>query len=285
MVRIKLRPKARLFECSWRALALVTSMLSLHCAGAELGEWAHVNGHQLFFARHGAGRPLVLLHGGGSTPDASFPEQLKLLAVRHQVIAPEQVGHGHTPDIDGAYSYTQMMEDTVALLAQLKVRHADFVGWSDGGILALMMAVHHPSLVRRLVVSGVNISPAGVTQEAQTATLALNNQLRHGNSGLAGYSLLPYTTLHGPSFEEKLGQLWQHSPTADQVSLALLTGVKKRVLLMVGQHDLVNLEHTMTIYRALPAARLFIVPDTGHGTFSDNPEAVNPQMLSFLDAK
>ncbi len=285
MVRIKLRPKARLCECSLRALALVISMVSLHCAGAELGEWARVNGHQLFFARYGAGRPLVLLHGGGSTPDASFSEQLKLLAARYQVIAPEQVGHGHTPDIDGAYSYTQMMEDTAELLAQLKVTHADFVGWSDGGILALMLAVHHPNLVRRLVVSGVNITPDGVTEEAQAEMLALHDNLRPGPSGIAGYSLLPYTTLHGPTFQQKLTDLWRDSPTADQLNLALLGRVKKRVLLMVGQHDLVKLEHTMNIYRALSAARLLIVPDTGHETFSDSPAVVNPLMLSFLDAK
>ncbi len=76
-------------------------------------------------------------------------------------MAPDQVGQGHTPDVPGPLSYTAMMEDTAALLKMLKLKHVDVVGFSDGGILALMLAVRHPELVRRLVISGVNIAPRG----------------------------------------------------------------------------------------------------------------------------
>lgn len=264
-------------------LAFIAGILSF-VPGASYGEDSvTVNGHRLFYERHGAGRPLVLLHGGGSTPQGSFPDQIDTFALNHEVIAPEQVGHGHTPDIAGAYSYTQMMEDTAALLDRLGVHHADIVGWSDGGILALMLAVHHPGLVRRLVVSGANITPDGLTDEAQAANIAMQAAKRDDDVHRHAFSLLPYTRFHGPGFEEKLGALWLNSPTGDQLSTELLSRVKKHVLLIVGENDLVRREHTLEIFSALRAGQLFVVPNANHGTFSESADQVNPVVLAFLD--
>src|SRR6185369_12743635 len=129
---------------------------------AIAGHWATVNNHRLYYETMGTGRPLVLLHGGGNTIHGSFDKQIAEFSKTHTIIAPEQIGHGHTPDIDGPLTYAAMAEDTAALLEQLKVRDADVVGWSDGGNIALILAVRHPDLVRRVVVSGANISPEGL---------------------------------------------------------------------------------------------------------------------------
>src|SRR5580692_7282409 len=161
---------------------------------------AVVNDHRLFYAVHGSGPTLVLLHGGGDSGEHSFERQLDFLSEQHRIVAPDQVGQGRTPDVAGALSYTGMMEDTVALLHKLKLKHVDIVGFSDGGILALMLAVGHPDLARRLVISGVNIAPEGLNPDNL-------EDLR------ASQIPMPKT------IDEKLAQLWLNSPTYQQLNL------------------------------------------------------------------
>jgi pimeloyl-ACP methyl ester carboxylesterase len=250
-------------------------------AQAQTGHWTQVNGHRLYYETHGGGhRALLLLHGGGATPASTFGKQLKAFASTHRVIAPEQAGHGHTPDLAGPLSYTQMMEDTAALLRQLHVSHVDVVGFSDGGIVALMLAVRHPELVRRVVVSGANLAPDGLEDDELARTRAMLAALRRPERPAA---LPSGAAPHGPALAEKLVHLWLESPTREQLSPELLRQVQNPVLVMAGDHDLIKRDHTLEIVHALPAGRLYIVPDASHGTFSEQPERVNPVVLAFLD--
>ncbi len=134
---------------------------------AQSTQWnkADIHGHKIYYAVRGSGPTLVFLHGGGDSGEHSFVRQLDVFSEHHHIVAPDQVGQGRTPDVPGPLSYTAMMEDTAELLRMLKLQHVDVVGFSDGGILALMLAVRHPELVRRLVISGVNISPEGLRPE------------------------------------------------------------------------------------------------------------------------
>lgn len=178
-------------------------------------------------------------------------------------MAPDQVGQGRTSGVPGPLTYTGMMEDTAALLETLKLRHVDVIGFSDGGILALMLAVRHPDLVRRLLISGVNISPEGLTAD--------------GVEGLrAAQSQTPKT------IDEKLAHLWLTSPTPSELSLELLSKISQPVLLISGDRDAITLEHTMQIFHALPNAELCVLPGTDHGTFSGRSEWLNPIMDEFL---
>ncbi len=154
------------------ALALLTLWCS--CVKADTmsasdrtSEWnkANIHGHKIYYAVRGTGPTLVFLHGGGDSGEHSFARQLDVFSEHHHIVAPDQVGQGRTPDVPGPLSYTAMMEDTAALLRMLKLRHVDVVGFSDGGILALMLAIRHPELVRRVVISGVNIAPEGLRPE------------------------------------------------------------------------------------------------------------------------
>src|SRR5580693_9406257 len=159
-------------------LAGIIALLALHpaCAssdspptptGAQATQWskAAIHGHKIYYAVRGSGPTLVFLHGGGDSGEHSFIRQLDVFAEHHHIVAPDQVGQGRTPDVTGPLSYTAMMEDTAELLRKLKLTQVDVVGFSDGGILALMLAVRHPKLVRRLVISGVNIAPEGLRPE------------------------------------------------------------------------------------------------------------------------
>ena len=249
------------------ALALLLSCLIGDSvkAVAQPTEWhsAEIHGHRMFYAVRGSGPTLVFLHGGGDSGEHSFAHQLDVFSERHHIVAPDQVGQGRTPDVPGPLTYTAMMQDTATLLQTLKLKHVDVVGFSDGGILALMLAVRHPELVRRLVISGVNISPEGLVAE-----------------NLEG--LRADDTATPRTMDEKLAHLWATSPTGEELSLPMLATIKQPVLLVSGDHDMITLEHTLQIFHALQDAELCVLPGTDHGTFSGRPEWLNPIISDFL---
>jgi pimeloyl-ACP methyl ester carboxylesterase len=118
-------------------------------------QYADLNGLRMYYEVHGSGPPLVLLHGAFGTADGWAP-LIPRLTKNRQVIILEQQGHGHTADRNGPLTYEQMAEDTAALLTHLKLSGADIFGYSDGGVIGLGVAIHHPALVGRLAVLGAN---------------------------------------------------------------------------------------------------------------------------------
>jgi pimeloyl-ACP methyl ester carboxylesterase len=225
--------------------------------------WASIHGHRIYYAVKGDGPSLVLLHGGGDSGEHSFARQLDIFSEQHRIVAPDQVGQGHTPDVRGPLTYTGMMDDTAALLRRLNVSHVDVVGFSDGGILALMLAIRHPELVRRVVISGVNIAPEGLNPDDLEELRATQ-------------------TPKPKTIDEKLAHLWLTSPTESELSLAMLAKIDQPVLVISGDRDAITLEHTLTIFHALPNAELCVLPGTDHATFSGRSEWLNPIIDAFL---
>jgi pimeloyl-ACP methyl ester carboxylesterase len=247
---------------------------------SDEGQWATVNGHRIYYEIHGSGRPVLLLHGGGNTIMGSWARQIADFSPTREVITPEQSGNGHSPDVDGPFSYSQMTEDTAALLQQLHLKQVDVVGWSDGGIIALMLAVRHPELVRRVVATGANTDPSGFTGNDPADIHAAPAPTVGNRDGPAPVSA--DDSAHASSTDKKLKQLWATHPVPSELSMDLLRKIRARVLVMAGDHDAITLEHTLQIYHSLPNAELWILPDTGHGTFVDRPDWTDPVVLSFL---
>jgi pimeloyl-ACP methyl ester carboxylesterase len=237
-----------------------------HAAGgsrSSVWHWTLIHRHRIYYTVRGEGPPLLLLHGGGDSGESSFEHQLAVFSEHHHIVAPDQVGQGRTPEVPGPLTYTGMMQDTVALLQQLHLKQVDVVGFSDGGILALMLALRNPELVRRVVISGVNVSPEGLGQEQLEGLRA--------------------TQVHVPrTIDEKLAQLWLNSPTESELSLELIKNIHKPVLVISGDRDAITLEHTLRIFHSLPTAELCILPGTDHGTFSGRPDWLNPIIRAFL---
>jgi pimeloyl-ACP methyl ester carboxylesterase len=250
------------------ALVLWLICLPVDTTQAEVQpiEWhrATIHGHKIYYATRGNGPTLVFLHGGGDSGEHAFVRQLDVFSEHHHIVAPDQVGQGRTPDVPGPLSYTAMMEDTAALLQMLKLKQVDVVGFSDGGILALMLAVRHPELVRRVVISGVNIAPEGLKPQDLEELRA---------------SQIPKPK----TIDEKLAHLWLTSPTESELSLALLKTIYRPVLVISGDRDAITLEHTLQIFHALPAAELCVLPGTDHATFSGRSEWLNPIINAFLE--
>jgi pimeloyl-ACP methyl ester carboxylesterase len=264
--KLRTRPVRRAQLYALLTLVLLPVALVRSPAVIQPDRWhfIRVHGHPMYYAIQGYGPTLVLLHGGGDSGLHTFEQQFSTFSLHHRIVAPDQVGQGHTPAVPGPLSYTHMMEDTVAVFQQLNLRNVDVVGFSDGGILALMLAVRHPELVRRLVISGVNIAPEGLTDEEREGLRAADS---------------PRPT----TMDEKLTKLWLSSPTTSELTLALLATIHKPVLVISGDRDAITLEHTLQIFHALPLAELCVLPGTDHGTFSGRPAWINPIISAFLD--
>jgi pimeloyl-ACP methyl ester carboxylesterase len=264
--RVRFSPSGNWALSVLLALGLICMRAETVGAADQSTDWhrAKIHGHRIYYAMRGSGPTLVFLHGGGDSGEHSFARQLDVFSEHHHIVAPDQVGQGRTPDIPGPLSYSAMMEDTAELLRVLKLKNVDVVGFSDGGILALMLAVRHPELVRRLVISGVNIAPEGLRPEDLEELRA--------------------TQIPKPrTIDEKLAHLWFTSPTEAELNLGLLANISQPVLLISGDRDAITLEHTLKIFHALPDAQLCILPGTDHATFSGRSDWLNPIIDEFLN--
>jgi len=261
--------------------ALLGLLFSLLLTPPASGEYAQVRRIKMYYEIRGEGRPVVLLHGGLATIRLSFEKQIRVLARNHRVVAIEQIGHGHTADVAGReFTYEGMAEDTAALLTQLGIRNADVIGWSDGGQLALRLALTHPELVRRVIVSGVGLDatmPEDV-ERRKHANEALSSDLwPEASDEYAQVS--PDGAQHWPIFFAKVRAMWANPSRG--ISERELADIKAPTLIIAGDKE--NVERHMHIFRGITGAKLCILPGTGHATFPDRANWLNPIILEFLD--
>jgi len=220
--------------------------------------YAAVNRLNMYYEVHGEGPPLLLLHGGtGSLPTKWIPH----FSGQFRVIAMEQMGHGRTADvIDRPFHFHDMAEDTVELMRHLGIESAVIVGYSDGGIIGIDMAIHHPERVTKLAVTGANSRPDGYTAEnlewARTfkpADLPVSE---------AYARLSPDGPDHWPIVLERLQRMWPVEPNFTREEMQ---GIKAPTLIIIGDGDIVTPEHAVEMFRAISGAQLCVVPHAGHG--------------------
>src|SRR6476660_6064433 len=129
--------------------------------------YAPVNGLKMYYEVYGSGKPLVLLHGAFNTIDMAFGMLIPELSKTRQVIAVEMQGHGRTADIDRPFSFESLADDVAALLKYLKIDSADIFGYSMGGVTAWQIAIRHPEVVRRLIITSAVYKYEGWTPETR----------------------------------------------------------------------------------------------------------------------
>lgn len=271
-----------------RKFAATAALLVATLSWADDAEhgYAEVGGGvKLYYEVRGSGAPVVLLHGGLSSVEASFSKVLPDLARRYKVIGIEQVGHGHTADTDQPLSYMKMAEHTAAALRKLAVTPADLVGWSDGGVVAILVAARYPELVRKAVVSGVNTRLDGMSPKTmqwlrdstpESLLNALPPELR------AAYERVAPDTAHWPILVAKIRDLWSTPVYIDKAQLAAITAP---TLIIAGDQDkFATAEHSVEIFRSIHGSQLWIVPGTGHDTFGARAAWMVPVITEFLDA-
>jgi pimeloyl-ACP methyl ester carboxylesterase len=263
--------------------ALAVSTLAEPAYAAE-GRYAAVNGLDVYYEIHGPAEgetpPLVLLHGGGSTIDTSFGEVLPSLAKTRRIVAFEQQGHGHTADVDRPFSFTQSADDAAALLRHLGIERADFFGYSNGGNIALQIALRHSDLVRRLVIASAFYRRDGLHPELwesmEQATLeSMPAELRQ-----AYLETSPHPE-RLPLFHDKCARrMLEFEDWPPEV----LRSIAAPTLVLVADGDVVRPEHAVEMFRLLPQAQLAVLPGTDHMTIVKRADWLVSMMEAFLDA-
>jgi pimeloyl-ACP methyl ester carboxylesterase len=257
---------------------------NLHTPAVRSG-YAPVNGLKMYYEVYGSANgkvpPLVLLHGGGSTIETSFGKVLPALAKTRQVIAFEQQGHGRTADIvDRPFTFEQSADDAAGLLRHLNIGKADFFGYSNGGHIALQMAISHPGLVRKLVVESAMFhrdgSDPGFWKSFEHAKLGdMPPELRGAYLGVAPHPEdLP--TFFAKSVQRMLNfKGW----TPEDIQ-----SIDAPTLVMIGDRDIVTPEHAVRMFRLLPNAQLAVLPGTDHMTIVNRSDWLVPMIGTFLDS-
>jgi pimeloyl-ACP methyl ester carboxylesterase len=235
------------------------------------------NGIQHHDEEHGVGPTVLLLHGGLESSD-SWGAQTPVLAKGHRVVLIDRRGHGRTPDVDGPITYEVMRDDTIACIEALDLTGAHLVGWSDGGIIAMMVAIERPDLVGRVVVMGANASSDAYTAETRAALgpdSPLTDLMR------ADYErTTPDGADHWPIVLAKIQHLWWEVPLDFTDELEHIDAL---TLVLAGDDDCIEPAHSVEMFHRIPRARLAIVPGGSHAVPLEQPALVNRMILEFLD--
>jgi pimeloyl-ACP methyl ester carboxylesterase len=240
-----------------------------------------LRGSQIFYETSGEGEPLLLLHGGFGTAE-DFASQTPELAKHFKVVAFERPGHGHTADTDEPFTYPVMLEYTVDFIEALGLGPSNLVGWSDGAIIAILIAISRPDLVKRLVSVGgcFNASSLPVKDQKWLASATPESfrkaeplvAKRYDEAGPDGPG-------HFRAVFEKTRRMWLTEPNIQREELARITAP---TLVMAGDRDVILPEHTLELFKSIRNAQLCIIPGTTHFLLSEKPDATNRAILEFL---
>lgn len=239
--------------------------------------FAEVNGAKLFYAEFGQGIPVLLLHGGMGNCNY-WGYQIEALAKDYRVIAVDTRGHGRSPVASGAMSYDVLAEDAVAVMQMLELPPAAIVGWSDGAVTGLLLAMRRPEHVARLFAFGANVSLDGMKAGGgRTPVFASYSSRCRGE-----YRALSPAPDKWPKLMDGLRGMW-HAEL--HITRAKLAAIQCPTTICEGQYDeIIRPEHAQEIARAIPGARFVMLPDVSHFAMLQNPQQFNRALLDFLAA-
>jgi pimeloyl-ACP methyl ester carboxylesterase len=236
-----------------------------------------VGSARIWYATYGRGAPVVLLHGGLANSDY-WGLLARALQSRYRVIVIDSRGHGRSTNDGKPYGYDLMTDDVVAVLDHLKIRTAAIVGWSDGAILGLDMAIRHPERLTRLFAFAANSDPSGVADISASPVFdAYIERASHE------YEKLSQTPKGYKDFLAAITKMWETQP---DFTPAQLGSIKAPTWIVDGDHDeAIKRDHTERLASLIPGAGLLIQPQVSHFSFIQDPAQFNADVLHFLEKK
>jgi pimeloyl-ACP methyl ester carboxylesterase len=216
------------------------------------GHWLQTRGFKMYYETYGQGEPLLIIHGNGGSIN-KFLYQIPYFSKEYKVILADSRSQGKSVDNSDSLSYEMMTDDLNALLDSLHLDSCYVIGWSDGGINGLLLAIRHPDKVKKLAVTGANLWPdtSAVDPFIYNATMNENKRL----------AALP--TNDSIKTLRKLGHLLSYEP---HITLEQLHTIKCPTLVIGGDHDVLLPKHTMLIADNIQKSYLWIIPNSGHST-------------------
>ena len=251
----------KIFLFAFAIISLNIGAQKLH----ENGKYVDVNGIKLYYEIYGEGEPLLMIHGNGGS-FACFENQVTEFSKHFKVILVDCRGRGNSTYQKGVeLTFDLQVEDINLFLDKLNIKKTNILGWSDGGIIGLLLAIKHPEKVNKLVTSGANIFPEGVIDfEDMKKTVA---ELESKNKN------------HENDLDIDLNNLDLNYPNLKYSDLNV---IKSKTLIIAGDHDVIKSEHTLKIYESIPDAQLAILPNSTHSALIENSKLFNEIVLPFL---
>ena len=255
------------FLCFSSDLCTQTSIVP-YGKNAKVGQYAELRGIKMYYEIYGSGEPLLIIHGnGGSIADFNF--QIPFFEKKYKVILADSRAQGKTIDDRDSLSYEMMADDLDALLDALKLDSCYVIGWSDGGINGLLLAMRHPEEVKKLAITGANLWPDSTAVDPWV-----------WKSAFEGYtSILNQAPSPQQKKQLKLFNLLVHEPN---ITTSQLSTISCPTLVMGGDHDVIRTEHTMLIAQSIPKSFLWIIPNSGHAVPIFKSVAFNNNILEFF---
>jgi pimeloyl-ACP methyl ester carboxylesterase len=226
----------------------------------------------------GDGDPAVLLHGAFAGADSWSAQTPALAAAGFRVHVPERRGHAHSPDVDGPLTYSGMAQDTIAYLDQVIAGPSHLIGWSDGAVVALLVAIARPDLVDRMVLIGQYFNSSGKVPGGITEFLMADLDATMGFLRPPYDAASPDGPEHFAVVFAKTLAMFEAEP---EIEFSAMAAVTAPTLVLQGDRDDVSLEHSETVAAALGDARLAVLPGS-HALPIESPSAVNALLLSWL---
>jgi len=242
-----------------------------------MGNYVDVAGHPTWVDTRGLqvsdSEVVLLLHGGLSNSELLLDMVEPTLAAKYALVAFDRRGHGRTADTAAPFRYEDMATETVRVLDEVVGKPVHLVGWSDGGIVGMLVALRRPELIRRLVLIGTNFSVDGVqsvegSEDSPVIALAASYAERS-----------PDGPEHFGVVAEKSEALFASEPTMTTADVAR---IRSPTLVMAGDDDIVSLGHTRALYESLPAAELAVIPGASHFVVLEKPGVVAGFIDEFL---
>ncbi|MDP9077975.1 MAG: alpha/beta hydrolase [Bacteroidota bacterium] len=222
-----------------------------------VGKYADIRGFKMYYETYGKGEPLLIIHGNGGSIN-NFVYQIPYFAKNYQVILADSRAQGKSVDPSDSLSYEMITDDLNALLDKLNLKQCYIIGWSDGGIEGLMMAIRHPDKVKKLAVTGANLEPDTTAVDP----FVYNYAMKMNKMGQDTIKKIKNVT---PEMKNqlKLLHLLSYEP---HIKLSDLKTISCPTLVIGGDHDVIRTKHTMLIAETIPNAYLWILPNSGHST-------------------
>jgi len=237
---------------------------------------APVNGIQMYYATYGAGDPVLLIHGGLGFGDI-WSAQVTDLMKDHLVIVADSRGHGRSTRTEAPFGYDLMASDYLALLDYLKLEKVDLVGWSDGGIIGLDIAMNHPERLKHLFAQAANITTDGVNPAVNTDTV-FGSYITWMSEVYAKVSPTPDQF---DAFVAQIGTMWATQPNWTDAQVA---AIAVPTAIVVGDHDEAILpDHTARIASLIPGAKLVILPQVSHFAMLQDPASYDAAIRALID--
>ena len=233
------------------------------------GKYYNIRGFRMYVEQYGTGKPLLMIHGNNGSI-RSFENNIPFFSRKYRVIVADSRSQGKSLDPKDSLSFEMMADDEAALLNRLHIDSAYVLGWSDGGIVALLMAIRHPGKVIKLAETGANLWPDS-TAIAPSVWLDDQRTFESLRKGKIPAGMTPN--------DRKLFLLDWYQPN---VPLSALSAIRCPALIIAGDHDLIRLVHTVAIYRHIRKAYLWIVPHSGHGTLIEHRDEFNRKVDQFF---